>query len=110
MKTGKVGLPLALLVLLSACAGAAVRGYEKANATRQDFLQVRYECIKDATFVKAHTGVISGDLYSEQQINCVMYRDCMEARGFNRVPNGPFPDEVRSVNGKTCTGKKGLLR
>jgi hypothetical protein len=99
MAIGKV-LSLLVLVLLPACAMVPM-GYSKPNSTQPDFLQARYECMKDATFVHTRTGVVSGNLYSEQQLNCDLFKACMQARGFDRVPNGPFPVKV-SFGGRTA--------
>ncbi len=94
-------LPFLTLVaaLLSGCADTQPRdpiGYSKTNATQQEFLQARYECVKDATFVHNHTGIISGNLYSEQETNCDMYRSCMEAKGFSQAQNGFQPTSSRT--------------
>lgn len=99
MAIGKV-LSLLVLVLFTACA-MVPRGYSKADATQPEFLQARYECMKDATFVQTRSGVVSGNLYSDQELNCDLFRACMQARGFERVDNGPFPYGV-SFGGKTA--------
>jgi len=89
---------LLVYALLAGCANTpeVPVGYSKPNATQQDFLKARYECIKDATFVNTHTGVISGNLYSEQEINCDIYTNCIEAKGYVRVPNGFQPPSSRT--------------
>lgn len=93
-------LSLSVLVLLPACA-TVPWGYGKPNATEPDFLQARYECMKDATFVHTRSGVVSGALYSDQKLNCDLFRACMQAKGFARVANGPFPVRV-SFGGQTA--------
>lgn len=91
MANSKTILQLVLgLVLLSGCAYVP-KGYSKPNATRQAFLQARYECMKDATFLLTYSGAL-GNLKTKQQINCETYKNCMEMREFNRVANGTFTD------------------
>jgi hypothetical protein len=80
------GVPLLAAAMLAGC--ATPKHWDKAGATHEDFLGDSHACAREAR-QSVKLGGISG-VSDAQRIDKVVYRACLQARGYQRTNEGTW--------------------
>lgn len=85
-------IALLMAMLLVACSSNPPARYAKDGATRDEFDEVVYRCVKKT--VKGERGTITDRYGNVTQttgnVNCDQFNACMASSGFKKSPNGAF--------------------
>lgn len=95
-------IPVFSILLLAACATSSPARYAKDGATRDEFDEAAYQCLKKTLVSESGAiknaygkiGEVSGS------VNCDRFNRCMASSGFNKSPNGTFT--VRDFGEVNC--------